>query len=97
MHRRRRRKVKQEGVTLNMAAMLDMAFQLLAFFIATFKPMTIEQPIAPKLPPPERIKSDAPSQRSIALPPSFSKAETAWCISPRSRAGRRWLERWPMS
>ena len=54
--------MRQEGVQLNMAAMLDMAFQLLAFFIATFKPMTIEQQIALKLPPPERIKSEAPSQ-----------------------------------
>jgi len=63
MHRRRRRKVKQEGVTLNMAAMLDMAFQLLAFFIATFKPMTIEQQIALKLPPPESIKSEQQSTK----------------------------------
>jgi len=58
MLRRRRRTIRSEGVRLNMAAMLDMAFQLLAFFIATFKPMTIEQQIALKLPPPEKIKSD---------------------------------------
>jgi biopolymer transport protein ExbD len=62
MSRRRRRRVKQDGVTLNMAAMLDMAFQLLAFFIMTFKPMALEQQIALKLPPPERIRSDAPSK-----------------------------------
>jgi biopolymer transport protein ExbD len=44
-----------------MAAMLDMAFQLLAFFIATFKPMTLEQQIALKLPPPERVQNNQPS------------------------------------
>jgi len=63
MLKRRRRKVKQEGVKLNMAAMLDMAFQLLAFFIATFKPMTIEQQIALKLPPPEKVKSETETSK----------------------------------
>jgi biopolymer transport protein ExbD len=55
--RYKRRKQKLEEVNLNMAAMLDMAFQLLTFFILTFKPTTIEQQIALKLPPPEAIKS----------------------------------------
>src|SRR5436190_11437959 len=55
--RHRRRRSSDEGVRLNMAAMLDMAFQLLAFFIATFKPMALEQQIALKLPPPEKIQS----------------------------------------
>jgi biopolymer transport protein ExbD len=64
MSRRRRRRIRSEGPKLNMAAMLDMAFQLLAFFIATFKPMTIEQQIALKLPPPEKIMGpDSPSQQ----------------------------------
>lgn len=62
--RHRRRRFSEEGVRLNMAAMLDMAFQLLAFFIATFKPMTIEQQIALKLPPPEKIMSDKPANNS---------------------------------
>ena len=35
--------------------MLDMAFQLLAFFIMTFKPAPIEGQINLKLPPPEAI------------------------------------------
>jgi len=56
MRHRKRRTIRSEGVRLNMAAMLDMAFQLLAFFIATFKPMTLEQQIALKLPPPEAVK-----------------------------------------
>jgi biopolymer transport protein ExbD len=62
--RHKRRKRVQEEVQLNMAAMLDMAFQLLAFFILTFKPATIEQQIALKLPPPEKIKSDQPSAKT---------------------------------
>jgi biopolymer transport protein ExbD len=39
-------------VTLNLAAMLDMAFQLLAFFILTFKPAPVEGQINLNLPPP---------------------------------------------
>ena len=34
--RRARRRPEGDGPTLNLAAMLDMAFQLLAFFILTF-------------------------------------------------------------
>jgi biopolymer transport protein ExbD len=64
MSRRRRRRLAPEGVRLNMAAMLDMAFQLLAFFIATFKPMTIEQQIALKLPPPEKMATEKPSDNN---------------------------------
>jgi biopolymer transport protein ExbD len=52
MSRKRR---KQEDVTLNLAAMLDMAFQLLTFFILTFKPAPIEGQIDLRLPPPQPI------------------------------------------
>jgi biopolymer transport protein ExbD len=51
----RRRKKKKHGeaeVELNMAAMLDMAFQLLAFFILTFKPAPVEGQISLRMPPP---------------------------------------------
>jgi biopolymer transport protein ExbD len=37
-------------VELNMAAMLDMAFQLLAFFILTFRPSPIESQISLRMP-----------------------------------------------
>ena len=37
-----RRRRKQGDVELNLAAMLDMAFQLLTFFILTFKPPPAE-------------------------------------------------------
>jgi biopolymer transport protein ExbD len=50
---RRRGRRSQEEVELNLAAMLDMAFQLLAFFIATFRPPEIEGQITLRLPPPE--------------------------------------------
>src|SRR3954463_2381490 len=52
---RKRRKRAQEDVELNLAAMLDMAFQLLTFFILTFKPAPVEGQLSLKLPPPEAI------------------------------------------
>ena len=52
---RRRRKRSQSNVELNLAAMLDMAFQLLTFFILTFKPTPIEGQLAVNMPPPVSI------------------------------------------
>lgn len=46
-----RRRPVQEEVELNMAAMLDMAFQLLAFFILTFNPTDVEVQIGILMPP----------------------------------------------
>lgn len=40
---------------LNLAAMLDMAFQLLAFFILTFRPAPVEGQISLRLPPAQPI------------------------------------------
>ena len=40
-----------EGVELNVTAMLDMAFQLLAFFILTFRPGPFEPAVQLHLPP----------------------------------------------
>lgn len=42
---------------LNLAAMLDMAFQLLTFFILTFRPPPAEVQINLRLPPPQAIKT----------------------------------------
>lgn len=50
--RRRRRTRDQGSVEMNLAAMLDMAFQLLTFFILTFRPAPIEGQLALNLPPP---------------------------------------------
>jgi biopolymer transport protein ExbD len=48
----RRYQRQQSEVELNMASMLDMAFQLLTFFILTFRPAPIEGQISLRLPPP---------------------------------------------
>ena len=50
-----RRAKNDEEVTLNVTAMLDMAFQLLAFFVLTFKPPPVEAQIFLKLPPAQNI------------------------------------------
>jgi biopolymer transport protein ExbD len=44
-----------EGIELNLAAMLDMAFQLLMFFILTFNPAQIESQVAAYIPAPEPV------------------------------------------
>ena len=44
-----------EEVELNLAAMLDMAFQILAFFILTFKPAPVEGQIQIRMPPPQAL------------------------------------------
>jgi biopolymer transport protein ExbD len=54
---RRRKKRASGDVELNLAAMLDMAFQLLTFFILTFKPAPVEGQINLRLPPPMPIKA----------------------------------------
>lgn len=50
MFRRRHKNARADGVEINLAAMLDMAFQLLMFFILTFSPMPLESQIAAQLP-----------------------------------------------
>jgi biopolymer transport protein ExbD len=52
MGRRRKHKRDQGTVEMNLAAMLDMAFQLLTFFILTFRPAPIEGQLALHMPPP---------------------------------------------
>jgi biopolymer transport protein ExbD len=52
---RRRKRRSQSDVELNLAAMLDMAFQLLAFFLLTFRPAPIEGQISLRLPPPQAV------------------------------------------
>lgn len=50
-----RHRRQQGDVELNLAAMLDMAFQLLTFFILTFKPSPVEGQISLRLPPPQPV------------------------------------------
>jgi biopolymer transport protein ExbD len=52
---RRKRRSPPGDVELNLAAMLDMAFQLLTFFILTFKPAPIEGQVLLRLPPPHPV------------------------------------------
>jgi biopolymer transport protein ExbD len=52
---RKRKSRGKEEVELNLAAMLDMAFQLLAFFILTFRPSPVEGQITLRMPPPQSI------------------------------------------
>ena len=52
---RKRKSSGDEEVELNLAAMLDMAFQLLTFFILTFKPAPPEGQISLRMPPPQPV------------------------------------------
>jgi biopolymer transport protein ExbD len=52
---RKKTRAGDEEVELNLAAMLDMAFQLLTFFILTFKPAPVEGQISIRMPPPQAI------------------------------------------
>jgi biopolymer transport protein ExbD len=49
------RRRANEDVELNVAAMLDMAFQLLTFFILTFRPPPVEGQIPLRMPPPQPV------------------------------------------
>ena len=53
--RRRRKRRKLDGIELNLAAMLDMAFQLLMFFIHTFNPAQNEAQFAAYIPAAEPV------------------------------------------
>jgi biopolymer transport protein ExbD len=55
MAKRAKKHRSSEEVTLNLAAMLDMAFQLLAFFILTFRPSPVEGQLLLNLPPPTPV------------------------------------------
>jgi biopolymer transport protein ExbD len=66
---RKRRHVEGE-VQLNMAAMLDMAFQLLAFFILTYRPAPVEGCIALRMPPPAPVTKPESSRDGGAANPS---------------------------
>src|SRR5262245_7086243 len=52
---RRKKRRNQGEVELNLAAMLDMAFQLLTFFILTFKPAPVEGQVLLRMPPPQPV------------------------------------------
>ena len=76
--RRHRRHSKQEGgggvaLGLIITPMLDMAFQLLAFFVMTYHPSALEGHIDGKLLPPEKIATKgkkAPDPAMAQMPPA---------------------------
>jgi biopolymer transport protein ExbD len=74
--RRRRRVRAQSEVELNLASMLDMAFQLLAFFILTFHPSPIEGQLSLHLPPAAPLTNVA-SDKVDTAKPSDAGATTA--------------------
>lgn len=55
--RHKRHKRGSDQVELNLAAMLDMAFQLLAFFILTFRPASVEV----------ELRMNMPNQTALAI------------------------------
>ena len=65
---RRKRRHPPNDVELNLAAMLDMAFQLLTFFILTFKPAPIEGQVLLRLPPPQPITNVNAGERAGSNP-----------------------------
>jgi biopolymer transport protein ExbD len=76
MYRRRNRHSNEE-VTINLAAMLDMAFQLLAFFILTFRPNPIEGHLAihlPKAGSASTIASSSSGGESNVIPSEFKES-----------------------
>jgi biopolymer transport protein ExbD len=60
----RKKKRKQEDVELNITAMLDMAFQLLTFFILTFKPAPVEGQVLLRMPPPQPVTNVNAGQKA---------------------------------
>ncbi|MCE9548310.1 MAG: biopolymer transporter ExbD [Planctomycetia bacterium] len=52
---RKKKKNQHEEVTLNLTAMLDMAFQLLAYLILTFRSPSVEAQIALRMPDPVAV------------------------------------------
>jgi biopolymer transport protein ExbD len=62
---RRKKQPRQDDVQLNLASMLDMAFQLLTFFILTFRPGPVEGRVDLRMPPPEAFGPGTPT----TLPP----------------------------
>jgi biopolymer transport protein ExbD len=61
---RKRKRRNQGDVELNLAAMLDMAFQLLTFFILTFKPAPVEGQVLLRMPPPQAVTNINSGQKS---------------------------------
>jgi len=62
--RKRKKRHSKDEVELNLAAMLDMAFQLLTFFILTFKPAPVEGQVLLRMPPPQPVTNVNAGQKA---------------------------------
>jgi biopolymer transport protein ExbD len=71
---RRKKKRGHSEVELNLAAMLDMAFQLLTFFILTFRPAPIEGQVLLRMPPPQPV-TGAGKMAAGSNPENFDPAQ----------------------
>ncbi len=82
---RRHKKARgHEEVSLNLAAMLDMAFQLLAFFILTFRANPVEGQINLNLPPPVPVAPQnelKPDEREFGLGEVSAKTLTITIVA----------------
>jgi len=84
---RRRRKIRQsEEPTVPIAPMLDMAFQLLTFFVLTYKPAPAEGQFVMNLLPPQpatAINAEAPTEAATdKLPASLRTLPTTLRAGP---------------
>ena len=80
--RRSRRRRSQAGVELNLAAMLDMAFQMLMFFILTFNPGVDEAELAALLPAPLPVtEPGSASPRLLASSEGMSYPDDAIVVT----------------
>ena len=70
-----RRSGSGEAVEFNLTAMLDMAFQIPAFFVLTFRPVKAEGQVALRLPPAMSIPPGGPQPVGHADDPNHLPAE----------------------
>jgi biopolymer transport protein ExbD len=83
-------KRQHQDVELNMASMLDMAFQLLTFFILTFRPPPVEGQIQMRMPPPKAVANTSGKQTAGMdenIKPTDIKGVDTLTISVFSQSG----------
>ncbi|HZZ73965.1 MAG TPA: biopolymer transporter ExbD [Pirellulales bacterium] len=87
MRRHRKKKGGGEEVTLNVTAMLDMAFQLLTFFILTFRSPPAEGQLSLRLPPPQPVTTQGTKAAGQETSPDLAKGVNTMYVTVRSANG----------
>jgi biopolymer transport protein ExbD len=89
MRRRHKKEPKQGAVELNLAAMLDMAFQLLTFFILTFRPAPTEGEVALRMPLPQPVapRGEDPPAGTPSPVSSSDLSSLVVSVSPNAGGG----------